>query len=723
MKEKHEEKEAEYLIRANALAACQTDNIRNPGVQVSSEGTCLPETPSTELPAKNPMPKKKGKQKKTNVVDINLVNPARKSTLQAPAASNPGAQLLRLELQTIFHDFQGSNSLGSEGRDSHLPSSISVLCTRTSNEDSLFSSFSGFDKLICAFSTCPIQLTLSQKILLISSTIRALEAIARVLNAVVVPSSPSLSPSAMKNINSKKTIQTLHLLLTYLLSTCFEVLFPRTTSFSEETIIAQPNIKNKQGKKVGKKEQDLLSGTSAGASNPASTLEDKFPELCTSFERLLGVLTTAILEPAIKSLVLLSHQYFSAAFSVKKQTPSATSSSEAHRIPDIRTDLLSLLRSAFDEISRLLVLDTLPPAGRSRPDACDPCNRGRYTDFLSSVREYLSLTAVRELFKVFEIDSRGEPSLREPTSTRFPPYCTEDTPPLAQFENDIPIRSQESNSKKTQSSKSAPKPASRLLRPRTKEGRIHKLARKDVVWYLCTVLHILFEDACFSDVGDHVLGSRTGSPRSTQTFTVEPNISGLTIPTKSKTCGVTAPPASSASTSMSIPSGNNQTNDGVTDAISAPSKVNNASSTVSQHSTSANVSATEAARSSLSLLRAGLLDSFDALLILVTKCRPAASFPAFQTLSQKRNDSDSTTLTKSPLAATNDPSLSKIGSTSTAVAFGDGNAGNGVKKLGTNTFPDGSEKIMDEVEYDMVLGIIERYWECTLGLTKSVVRT
>ncbi|KAJ3797634.1 hypothetical protein GGU11DRAFT_756593 [Lentinula aff. detonsa] len=657
MKEKHEEKEAEYLIRANALAACQTDNIRNPGVQVSSEGTCLPEAPSTELPAKNPIPKKKGKQKKTNVVDINLVNPARKSFLQAPVASNPGAQLLRLELQTIFHDFQGSNSLGSEG----------------------------FDKLSCAFSTCPIQLTLSQKILLISSTIRALEAIARVLNAVVVPSSPSLSPSAMKNINSKKTIQTLHLLLTYLLSTCFEVLFPRTISFSEETIIAQPNIKNKKGKKVGKKEQDLLS---------------------------------AILEPTIKSLVLLSHQYFSAAFSVKKQTPSATSSSEAYRIPDIRTDLLSLLRSAFDEISRLLVLETLPPAGRGRADACDPRNRGRYTDCLSSVREYLSLTAVRELFKVFEIGSRGEPSLREPTSTRFPPYRTEDTPspPLAQSENDIPIWSQESNSKKkTQSSKSAPKPASHLLRPRTKEGRIHKLARKDVVWYLCTVLHILFEDACFSDVGDHDLGSRTGSPRSTQTFTVEPNISGLTIPTKSKTCGVPAPPASSASTSMSIPSGNNQANGGVTDAISAPSKVNNASSTVSQHSTSANVNATEAARSSLSLLRAGLLDSFDALLILVTNCRPAASFPAFQTLSQKRNDSDSTTLTKSPLAATNDPSLSKIGSTSTAVAIGDGNAGNtlsdGVKKPGTNTFPDGSEKIMDEVEYDMVLGIIERYWE------------
>ncbi|KAJ3996184.1 hypothetical protein F5050DRAFT_164643 [Lentinula boryana] len=533
----------------------------------------------------------------------------------------------------------------------------------------------------------------------------------------------------MKNINSKKTLQTLHLLLTYLLSTCFEVLFPRTISSSEEDIIVQPNIKNKQGKKVGKKEQDLLSGASAGASNPSSTLDENFPEFRTSFERLLGVLTTAILEPAIKSLVLLSQQYFSTAFSVKKQTPSATSSSEAHRIPDIRTDLLSLLRSAFDQISRLLVLfdllGTLPPAGRGRADACDPCNMGRYTDFLSSVREYLSLTAVRELFKAFEIDYRGEPSLREPTSTRFPPYRTEDTFPLAQSENDIPIWSQESNSKKkTQSSNSAPKPASRLLRTRTKEGRIHNLARKDAVWYLCTVLHILFENACFSDVGDHDLGSGTGSPRSTQTCTVEPNISGLTIQTKAKTSGVPAPPASSASTSMSTPSGNNQTHDGVTDAISAPSKVNK---TVSQDRTSANVNATEAARSSLSLLRAGLLDSFDALLILVTKCRPAASFPASQTLSQKRSSSDSTTLTKSPLAATNDPSLSKIGSTSTAVAIGDGNAGNtfsdGAKKSGSNTLPDGSEKIMDEVEYDMVLGIIERYWECTLGLTRSVVRT
>ncbi|KIK66111.1 hypothetical protein GYMLUDRAFT_958900 [Collybiopsis luxurians FD-317 M1] len=223
----------------------------------------------------------------------------------------------------------------------------------------------------------------------------------------------------------------------------------------------------------------------------------------------------------------------------------------------------------------------------------------------------------------------------------------------------------------------------------------------------------------------------------------------------------------------------------------------------------ANVSAPEAGASSLALLRAGLLESFDALLILVSNRRPVPSSPLLSattldldinssganlpqmnavgiqsgeikdTAGRKNDNGD----TSSMLASRGNPNKvramlenAKLSSTelvncqqggtveenSSEVEHGNINLSSGPVEGGrgtrssesdrqgntascqtlstvsstgpkttTSRSPDvfldrrrntlmlsnaRSEEAMDEVEYEMVLGVIERYWECTVGL-------
>ncbi|KAJ4479993.1 hypothetical protein J3R30DRAFT_2561526 [Lentinula aciculospora] len=742
LKDSYEKEQIEHLSRVNktvaALAACRTAS-KETGVQAPSKETRhSTEAPDLDASTKNAVPKKKGKQKKTNVADSSGANATSKYPVQASTSEAQMTGPIRPDLKAIFQDFDRWNPL-----DGKTLGSGSMPRTGT-----LFSSFSSFDQLITALPSHPTPLAISQNILLISSTNRALDAIARVLNDVVSSSCLSDFSSVTKESYPTKTVQTLNLLLAYLLSTCFQNLFRRRISLPAETIVERLSEKKKQGKTTGKKNQgpsDLRSDPTASTSRPLSSGEEFSPEIWTSFERLLGVLTTAVLEPALKSLVPLSQQFTSATFAAEKQSLPSTSTPKSRPISDIRPDLLSLFRSGFEQISRLVVffssLDTLPAVSSRTQDSqafSRSNNNNHYANCVFGVREYLSLVAIRDLLKIFSVDyrdsirriddkqescstnpfiknlrqPRGDPSaIGNSTSTYFLPG---DAPPLTLSDGEKSTR--ESNTKKIQSNKSAPapKPVSRIVRPRTREARIRELARKDAVWYIGTALHVLFENACFSDDG-------TTHPAPGPSF--ESNSSGTDLGTKAEARILGNSDFAATTTPTTT---RNKDTGGV------PSERSRMDPTLN---------ANEAAKSSLSLLRTGLLDSFDALLSLVTECRPTISFSSFANSPRSvstapiapqqqasRSIGKGSSLTTDVITAISSDFISDIQS-GTAVetgetckpvqprnTFKDGRrTGNG----DANNSRSGSGIIMDEVEYDLMLSIVERYWECTLGLTQS----
>ncbi|KAJ3889774.1 hypothetical protein GG344DRAFT_78451 [Lentinula edodes] len=739
LKERREEEQIEYLARVNeataALAAFRTTSTEI-GVQGSPEephpvqnSTLLP---NAEVSMKAAVPKKKGRQKKANVLDSNGVNATKKSSVAFKSEAQ-AKKPLRLDLQAIFQEFQGGDSI--EGK---TINSTPIPCTRTI-EDSLFNSFSGFDCLILAFATHSTPLTVSQKTLLLSSTIRALDAISRVLNSVIsLPSSPSGSLSARKT-NSMKTIQTLNILLTHLLSTSFKFLFPRTASFSEDAVVQQPGKRKRQGKKIQKKDKDpsdLRSDPTAGSSKPPLSLVEEFsPEFWTSLERLFGILTTSILEPILKSFVSLSQHYLSMTFAPENQGIGKAGSSPFCKFSDIRPDLLSLVQSGCNQISQAIVLfnsiDSLP---RSRAQSTRDSG---YACYVSGVREYLSLVAVRELFRSFAVNYSGglrnvNPTHKarsinaflkslpsDPAISTCMKSRTSGVLPLPRSSGEISASTTEqkpvpeSSSANTQSKEfaAAPKPVSQHPRARTREARIRDLARKDAVWYLSTVLHVLFEDGCFSDDVDDIGGIDVDATiTSVPSFEMNASSTNAGLnPNGDKGADVSA---QSTSNSISTSSGSK----GLNHEIIPPDPVHLKVDNISQRHSSLNPN--EAARSSLSLLRTGLLDSFEALLFLITECRPVASFPVSEGCNGSLAMSDVNVATSN--ASANNAGDSMPVDTS-------GQAGGGIVNLHPTVTPSSGSctrqlafnlgsGIMDEVEYDMVLGVVERYWECTLGL-------
>ncbi|KAJ3758984.1 hypothetical protein EV360DRAFT_69863 [Lentinula raphanica] len=611
LKERREIEETEFLIRVNeaaaTLAACHTDDRETNERDIS-------EAPGASDKMKNAT-KKNGKQKKNAAVD------ASKSNLQNSAgpksdnsASLPRQTTLKLDLRTILQEHQGKDSVAFQ-RANTISSSICSLA----KDDSLFISLSNFDRLAYC--------------------------IAHTLDGAI-----SASPSARSNIQATKTVQLVNQLLEYLLSTCFEMVFLRARSTVEE-------------KKVGKKNGNQDQNPSRDTTTKSPSIDELSPEFWSSFERLLGVLSTAILEPIIKFLVVLSQQSLSYIFGVHQQGPSSTSPSKSHNLQDIRADLLSLFQNVFTQISRLKGFKSsdLSSSTQGYSLASGSCSGGRSADITSGVREYLSLAAVRELFKLFAIEysPRGD------------------------------------NIKQTQGP-TKPKPNARSLRPRSKEERIRKLARKDAVWYLCTVLHVLFEDACFPL--NEEPGPAASSTRLNQSSRAgDPNSASRSKASQADTSAVRV---TSTSTSISLPPANNPSYAQTVHADPTSSKAKQCSSTIEMVSTTA-VDPNEAARASSSLLREGLSESFHALLCLVATCRPSSLFSrSLEDVIQPR-----------PPASAIPPSAK---------------ATNGVSDIGVSgddTFHAVKDKeqkalrysmLMNEVEYNMVLGvhvgIAEYYW-------------
>lgn len=510
-------------------------------------------------------------------------------------------------------------------------------------------------------------------------------------------------------------------------------------------MVQQLDEKKRQGKKIQKKDKDTSQSRSdpaAGSSNPPLPLVEEFsPEFWTSLERLFGILTTSILGPTLKSFVTLSQQYLSTTFAPENQSIGKAGSSPFCKFSDIRPDLLSLVQSGYNQISQAIVLfDSIDSLPRSRAQGIRDSG---YACYVSGVREYLSLVAVRELLKLFAVNYSGglrsiDPTHKARSSNAFSKSLPQDLGdpaistcmkfrtsgvlPLPRSSGEISASTTEqppvpeSGSANIQSKKTAatPKPVSQLPRARTREARIRDLARKDAVWYLSTVLHVLLEDGCFSDDVDDIGGINTDEVDATFTSvpSFEMNASstnpGLN-PNGDKGPDVSAP---SESKPLSTSSGSKELNHGIIPPVSVHLKVDN----ISQRHSSLN--ANEAARSSLSLLRTGLLDSFDALLFLVTECRPAASFPVSQGCNGSLAMPDVNVAPSN--ASANNVKDSMPADTSGQAGGGTVNfhpamtlsSGSCTRQLAFNL----GSGIMDEVEYDMVLGVVERYWECTLGL-------
>lgn len=520
----------------------------------------------------------------------------------------------------------------------------STLKSRT-GEVYLFSSFSSFEKLASALPNIP---NASQKTILLSSTIRALESVSRVLRNVLTRSPPSSTSGAF--CSHGETLQTLNVLTTHLLSVSFSLLFPDVSS-------AKPSTEQRKPAKKAKKEEK--SAPSNSTSSGTYSLEFR-----SSFEKLLDTLTTLVLRPIIQAFASLSETYLLSVFDAPA-TAAPKDRSSSKPSPDIRPDILSLFRSTFFLVSQLVVCFDTPSDGQVFSNS-----------YVLGVREFLSLAAVRELLKLFEC---RESISDDPRTHSLMDFMASTT--LGDRHNGEGMNSTTTKESTFTDATSKRTPAGITPRRNNRNDRIRKLARKDAVWYLCTILHVLFENAYFpSETTESAVfptATDLGPIASLPSSKTNPRNSSLE-PTPSNVSSLGGYPSPAGSHKESIV-GNHPENPLTSD----------------RHM---DVSETEANASSLSLLRAGLLDSFDALLVLVTKCRPSDSPPSSWSAVPKRSDID----IGNRVSARDE----RVG---TADVENSGNQGNIPTVVNTRSH-------MDELEYELVLGVVERYWECTLGV-------
>ncbi|KIK66110.1 hypothetical protein GYMLUDRAFT_958929 [Collybiopsis luxurians FD-317 M1] len=279
----------------------------------------------------------------------------------------------RLDLETILQN-------------SHYSIKVDRALNPRTNEESLFASFSSFEQLA---SVLPNRPTALQKTLLLSSTIRTLEAVSRVLKSVLPSPSSSNYYAASDRVES---IQTLNVLLTHLLSTTVAILFPKPTS----------ELQADQKKPAKKKKKEKLNSDAPkpNASTPESSLhevptEEYSVEFWSSFESLLDTLTTLLLQPLVRAFVSVSHAHLVSilAHSSDEMVAGKTTGDSgpppnhsANLVSDIRPDLLSLFRGALLQISHLVVPSQLP--GVDNYLASDQ-------SYVLGIKECLSLTARR----------------------------------------------------------------------------------------------------------------------------------------------------------------------------------------------------------------------------------------------------------------------------------------------------------------------------------------
>lgn len=208
---------------------------------------------------------------------------------------------------------------------------------------SLFSSFSAFDQLTSALASSS-SIDKTERALLLSTTIRALEALALALSPSLVPQNDRITTHAQA-----EAFPTLTLLLHHLLTT------------------ALPLLKRKV---KGRRKTDLI---------PAAE------------DAILDVLTSQIIRPAIRAFRPMCHAYTTAFFPAirlagKKESITTPTKPAPAAPADLRPEVLSLFRAAFLPFSP-------SSAGTHPPSDTEALNTRALT-------ETLALLALRELTAV-----------------------------------------------------------------------------------------------------------------------------------------------------------------------------------------------------------------------------------------------------------------------------------------------------------------------------------
>lgn len=152
----------------------------------------------------------------------------------------------------------------------------------------------------------------------------------------------------------------------------------------------------------------------------------------TSVDQILGQLTNLILIPLIRSFGPLSQCYTANIFSAKHAAEGHTTI-----ILDIRSDISCLLRKAMSDLDHLSTFTT-----------------GSLVANFRSVEERVALECVREMAKVYPASSSKPNMNTDSASSAITVHTAKISRPLA--------------------------------------DRIDKLAKKDTLWYMCSVLHLIF---------------------------------------------------------------------------------------------------------------------------------------------------------------------------------------------------------------------------------------
>ena len=195
-----------------------------------------------------------------------------------------------------------------------------------------------------------------------------------------------------------------------------------------------------------------------------------------SLDALVGRLVTSVLTPLVSSFYQLSLAYLSSLFLSGTTAKATNRSKKVHY--DIRPGALNLLRCALDALQQLATTSSGKPV---------------LVASAQSVHEVVLFSALRQLDELYPLTPSVEDE-HEACAMGLPPDVGGAPPKFSQLTTpQLPHQAHKATDKgcptTKQSEKSAPGAQQRAQALPERTDRIAKLARKDALWYLCSVLH------------------------------------------------------------------------------------------------------------------------------------------------------------------------------------------------------------------------------------------
>ncbi|ESK96783.1 hypothetical protein Moror_6655 [Moniliophthora roreri MCA 2997] len=324
------------------------------------------------------------------------------------------------------------------------PETISILELEGLNDSQLPGVFSSFSQLMSALPPDTRTITRPQVSLLLSTTIRVLQSVSGVLRTTLFTDADASAKSekASSRPASPHRLQKVAALLNYLLT------------MSLPLLRVQPKKKKLRQLSESSENTDVL----------------------------IDTLATFIMNPMIHSFIPLSENFLDELFRVddrkdplsgSRPTSKPTSKKAKPAVPeppiDLRIPVLNTLRDTFSAVGESYVTP--------------------------GFRETLSLTVVREILALFDSTIRISPTTSASTSARNSNQTNRDP-----HVNESDDKEHSSDAKTSQRSAmydcycSVHRRGTPAEDPGEESVAVRrKLARKDALWYLCSILHILLK--------------------------------------------------------------------------------------------------------------------------------------------------------------------------------------------------------------------------------------